>query len=339
MQGAAVTLARDYRERLRRGLRYDLILASDMLDLATFAGLIRKSGPVSEERGADLPIAIYFHENQLTYPLSPSEKAQLSGRNRQFGMINFTSALTADISLFNSDFHRQNFLAALPPFLQRFPDYRGTDEISVIEKKSEVLHLGLDLRRLLAAKPASGSAAAAAERKPLILWNHRWDYDKNPSDFFSLLQGLIEEKIDFEVVILGEHAEMVPEIFQRNREILGERLIHFGFVEKFSDYAAWLWRADLLPVTSHHDFFGISVIEAVCCNCYPLLPRRLAYPEHFPGRKNHQFFYSDYRDLRQKLKYQLQNIAVTRKVCPGSLVSGYDWSVMAPKYDTRLSCL
>jgi glycosyltransferase involved in cell wall biosynthesis len=122
-----------------------------------------------------------------------------------------------------------------------------------------------------------------------------------------------------------------------NRELLGDRLVHFGFAENFAEYASWLWRADLLPVTSNHDFFGISVIEAVYCNCYPLLPQRLAYPEHFPDPASAKFFYSDFRDLQQKIKDQLKNISVARNACPGRLVAGYDWAHMAPEYDDRLS--
>ncbi|MEA3332839.1 MAG: DUF3524 domain-containing protein, partial [Pseudomonadota bacterium] len=47
MQGAAITLARRYRELLESGKQYDLSLASDMFDLAAFLGLIRKSSGFS----------------------------------------------------------------------------------------------------------------------------------------------------------------------------------------------------------------------------------------------------------------------------------------------------
>ena len=342
MQGAAVTLARQFLELIEKGNHYDLLLASDMLDLATFLGLIRKVLKVTKS-GSELKIALYFHENQLTYPLSPNEKSRPAGRDRHFGLINFTSALAADVCFFNSDFHRRNFLTAVPQFLQRFPDFQELDAVSEIKQKSEVLHLGLELHQLAQFKPVSGKTAAQldtiAERPPMILWNHRWEYDKNPAEFFSLLQDLIVENIDFEVAILGEHYNPPPDLFCKNRELLGDRVKYFGYVENFADYAAWLWRADILPVTSHHDFFGISVVEAVYCDCFPLLPDRLAYPEHFPAAVKNNFFYSDYHDLLQKLKYQLEFITGTRQESPGSLVAKYDWSRMAPEYDARMSSL
>jgi len=342
MQGAAVTLARQFLGLVGEEKDYDLILASDMLDLATFLGLIRQA-PAGTQPGRELKIALYFHENQLTYPLSPNEKSKPAGRNRQFGLINFSSALAADICFFNSDFHRRNFLTALPQFLQRFPDYREIDAVAEIEQKSEVLYLGLELQQLAefksACPPPANPLAAVPARPPLILWNHRWEYDKNPVEFFALLQDLIAADYVFEVAILGEHFNPPPDLFCKNRELLGDRLRHFGYVENFADYAAWLWRADILPVTSLHDFFGISVIEAVYCDCCPLLPDRLAYPEHFPAAAKDDFFYSDYPDLLQKLKHRLECITRTRQEFPGSLVAKYDWTRMAPVYDNRMSSL
>ena len=56
-----------------------------MLNLPVFLALV-------VERLADVPVALYFHENQLTYPLQPGEK-----RDLHYGFINFVSALRADI--------------------------------------------------------------------------------------------------------------------------------------------------------------------------------------------------------------------------------------------------
>ncbi len=336
MLGAAVTLARQYQELIVAGKQYDLILASDMFDLAAFLGLIRKfSGSGS---GFGPPVALYFHENQLTYPQSPNEQSRLAGRDRKFGLINFTSALAADTCFFNSDFHRLSFIEALPGFLGRSPDCQELDAIAEIERKSEVLYLGLDLERLSALKP-SKELFGESDRPPLILWNHRWEYDKNPAEFFAVLQELMALGVDFEVAILGEHYQPPPELFLENQKLLGSRLLHFGYAENFADYVAWLWRADILPVTSNHDFFGASVVEAVYCNCYPLLPRRLAYPEHFPKSGDDKFFYCDSRELCEKLKSLIDHVGEVRSTKLSSQVAHYDWSQMAPQYDKKLASL
>lgn len=36
--------------------------------------------------------------------------------------------------------------------------------------------------------------------------------------------------------------------------------------------ARWLWQSDVLLVTSQQEYFGVSVVEAMHCGCYPLLP-------------------------------------------------------------------
>ena len=33
-------------------------------------------------------------------------------------------------------------------------------------------------------------------KKPLILWNHRWEYDKNPTDFFKVLYKMQEKNLN-----------------------------------------------------------------------------------------------------------------------------------------------
>ena len=92
MHGGAVTLARKF---LASPLIPDLILATDMLDLTTFLAL-------SADRTASLPTAIYFHENQLTYPWSPEDRDLILRRDKHYGFINYTSALAANAVLFNS---------------------------------------------------------------------------------------------------------------------------------------------------------------------------------------------------------------------------------------------
>lgn len=319
MHGGAVTLARQF---LTAGQRPDLLLATDMLDLTTFLALTRGVA-------ADIPVALYMHENQLSYPWSPTDTDPALQRDAHYCFVNYTSALAADAVLFNSAYHRRDFLAELPGFLKTFPDCNEGDTVGLIEKKAKTLHLGLDLHRFDPHRPASESRC---DRPPLILWNHRWEYDKNPDEFFSSMFELFEQGIEFELSVLGESYKKQPAIFAEAKRKLEKQIVHWGYAESFADYAKWLWRADILPVTSLHDFFGISVVEAIYCNCYPLLPKRLAYPEHLPESCHKAFFYAGQEELTSRLT-QLCRKEDRPHQPLSSLVAHYDWEQMAPAYD------
>lgn len=325
MHGGAVTLAKSFMEG---DFKPDLIFASDMLDLTTFLALTRS-------RTADIPTALYFHENQLSYPWSPDDRDVLNKRDSHYGFINYSSALAADKLFFNSHYHMESFLDEVWRLLKNFPDYNELDTVRAIRDKSNTLHLGLDLKRLDGHRPKNIQKG----EKPLILWNHRWEYDKNPADFFKALQILAERGIDFELAILGENFRKKPDEFEEARKILGDRIIQFGYAEDFSSYAALLWEADIMPVTSNQDFFGGSVVEGIYCNNFPLLPKRLAYPEHIPEEFQEEFFYDDFDDLVNRLEQAIINIDETRSKDVGRFVRGYCWEEMAPVYDDLLSSL
>lgn len=320
MHGGAVTLARRF---MAGDQTPDLILASDMLDLTTFLALTRK-------KTASVPTALYFHENQLTYPWSPEDLTPREKRDLHYGFINFSSALAADTLLFNSKYHMEAFTGDLPRFLKTLPDHNEIGSIETLKKKSQVLHLGLDLDRLDQHRPGIQDKNTNV---PLVLWNHRWEYDKNPQTFFQALFRLHEEGIDFEVALLGESFSNNAPIFVEACKRLGDRVVQYGYAESFADYARWLWRADILPVTSIHDFFGASVVQAMYCETIPLLPERLAYPEHIPASEHHRFFYTDPDDLLSRLRNQLLKFSTQDKQDARSFVSRYNWSHQTRVYD------
>ena len=326
MHGGAVTLARDF---LAGDYRPDLLLATDMLDLTTFLALTRK-------QTADIPVALYFHENQLTYPWSPTDSDPQQQRDSHYSFINYGSALAADRVLFNSDYHRRSFLQALPQFLKAFPDYNEVETAQQIVEKSQTLHLGLDLKKFEEYRP---QLARETHRPPLILWNHRWEYDKNPREFFQALYILQDKNIDFEVAVLGESYQKMPEVFTEAKVRLADRIVHWGYVEKFSDYAGWLWQADVLPATSIHDFFGVSVVQAIYCNCFPLLPKRLAYPEHVTANFHDRCFYRSFDDLVVQLEGACLGVESLRQEKLQTMVDHYDWRKMVAVYDDLLAKL
>ncbi len=317
MYGGAVALAEQF---LKLKYRPGLLLATDMLDLTTFLALTRS-------KSSGIPAAIYFHENQITYPWSPTDEDVKLERNNQYGFINYTSALAADRVFFNSDFHRNAFLDALPGFLKQFPDHHGLENVGRIARKSETLHLGMDLRHFLL------FFEKRQDGPPVVLWNHRWEYDKNPQAFFDALLRLKAEGCDFRLVVLGEKFEKSPPVFTQIKNELAGQILHFGFAKDFENYARWLWRADILPVTSRQDFFGGSVVEAIFCDTFPILPKRLAYPGHLPERLHEQHFYENETEFYPMLKRAVQQVEQTRQFSGQDLMKKYDWGSLVETYD------
>jgi glycosyltransferase involved in cell wall biosynthesis len=323
MHGGAVTLASRF---LASQNRPDLILATDMLDLTTFLALTRSVT-------ARCRCALYFHENQLTYPWSPDDPDKGEQRDLHYAFINYASALAADAVLFNSSYHKGAFLGALPGFLKGFPDANEQTSVQAIAKKSRVLPLGMDLRKLDRHRPQ----APAEPASPLILWNHRWEFDKAPEAFFEALYQLADEGLDFRVAVLGESFGRAPAVFKQARERLGARVVQWGYLEDFAGYAEWLWQADILPVTSRQEFFGASVVQALYCGCAALLPDRLAYPEHVAAGGAPSTLYRDDEKLADRLRSLLA--VGSAAGMPGGFVGRYDWEKLAPVYDDFLERL
>ncbi len=319
MHGGAVTLARQF---VQASGRPDLILATDMLDLAAFLGLAR-------HHTAGIPTAVYFHENQLTYPPPPGEK-----RNLTYGFTNYTSMLAADRVFFNSAFHRDAFFDELPRLLKHFPDFNELDTVDRLAARSEVLPLGLDLRRFDAHRPQ------AAREGPLrILWNHRWEYDKQPEVFFGALETLQKEGIAFEVIVLGESFQRRPAEFLRAQEQLAERLLHFGYADDFAIYAHLLWEADVSVSCAIQDFFGASTVEAIYCGCLPLLPDRLNYPALIPQEYRAFCLYADPDELIRRLRWVCEYPERARAVSLRGHVARFDWYSAVADYDRRFQAI
>lgn len=320
MHGGAVTLADKFN---KINWIPNLIIATDMLDFTTFLSLTRK-------KTYNIPAIIYFHENQISYPWSPNDIDVKKNRDSHYGFINYSSALSSDHILFNSNYHMNTFMNELNPFLKNFPDHNELDSINIIKRKSKTLHLGLDLKRFDLKK-------IKKKEKPSILWNHRWEYDKNPELFFSILEKVKNEGYKFNLIVIGENFSQSPKIFDRAKKDFKDELIHWGYAKTFELYAELLWRADILPVTSNQEFFGISVMEAIYCGNWPILPNRLTYPELLPEVNHKENIYQDEKDLYKKIINAIVNIENIRKTKLSSIASKFSWDIMVPVYDDFFS--
>lgn len=324
MHGGSITLA----QQLLAESAPDIIVASDMTDLTTLGAIVRKKWP-------NIPIVLYFHENQLTNPWSAKDRDTNNQRDRHYMFINYASALVADHIYFNSHYHQRSFLEALPAFLRAFPDRQELHTVETIAAKSEVLPLGLSLKDMDSIKAATPQRPERA----VLLWNHRWEYDKNPEEWYAALTTLRDRGIEFRLIVTGESYREYPPVFDQIAETFADQLLHMGYASSRKDYYRLLCLADIAPVTSRHDFFGVSVVEAMYANTIPLLPHRLAYPEHIPNAYHGAFFYKDHRDFVNFLQRQILNVRLLRKQRTDHFVERYDWQHMAPVYDDKMEKL
>lgn len=284
MRGAAFELARRLGPRLDE---VDAVVATDLLDLAHLQALLPRR----------VASALYFHENQISYPGRPGEPAP--ERDLQYAFTNLASALAADRVAFNSAFQRDAFQGGLKVLLGRMPDARPLWAVDEIARKSSVVPLGIEVSDL-----RSGESRDA-EAPPVVLWNHRWEYDKAPEVFFAVLERLAERGVPFRVAVAGEAFGQVPTVFAAAREALGGRVVHWGFAPTRAEYAALLARADVVVSTALQENFGISLLEAAWAGAHPLAPRRLSYPEVLPASLHAACLYDDVDALEACLEVLL----------------------------------
>lgn len=332
MHGGAVTLARRF---LQEEAGADLLLATDMLDLTTFLALTR---PLT----ARTPAVLYMHENQLTYPLPVEEddgpmRRQKGERDLHYAFINYASMVAAECVLFNSHYHRRSFFAALPNFLKHFPEYNELESVEETAAKSRVLPAGVDVGRLERPQGAPRVDRPNVERAPLIIWNQRWEYDKNPAAFFRALYAVAEEGVPFRLALCGESFRRRPVEFEEAQERLGEQIVHVGYAEA-ERYCSLLWEAEVTVSTAVHEFFGISILEAITCHTFPILPRRLSYPELLPQTFHRRCLYEDDGGLVQRLHWALteREEAAAAAAALAPQMASFAWREVAPRYDAFL---
>ncbi len=252
MHGAAVSFVNQVEE-----VQPDVVLCSSMMDVATFRGLLNNEA---------IPVVSYFHENQLEYPFQGGDE-----RDRHYGFINYTTALASDLNVFNSKYNRDSFIGGLTKFLKAFPDHQNLRSVDEIKQKSEVVYPGLE----------SDKFNHATKKVPgRILWNHRWEHDKGPDRFLNLLNTLKERSLNFELVLLGEQYERIPDAMSQVLIQHADRIVHHGWLDNEEQYLELVASCAVLPVTSMHEFYGYSVLEAILSGCKPVLPNALVYPEY-----------------------------------------------------------
>ncbi|KAM6397739.1 tRNA-queuosine alpha-mannosyltransferase isoform 5-T25 [Pluvialis apricaria] len=329
----ARTAALYFMQTVPTSTNYRILFASSVLNLAELAALRPDLGKLKK--------VLYFHENQLVYPVQKCQE-----RDFQYGYNQILSWFMPEHKLAhlekvmgvrrNGDAHQlearqksgalmktrdthceSGLCEAQPgpcttqqeglPSPRTAPARGATSDVSESTnpcQEEDNQHLTFNLTNILSGRDC--------QQRPLhVAWPHRWEHDKDPETFFKVLLKLKEKDLPFHVSVLGEAFTEIPDIFSEAKKALGSSVLHWGYLPSKDDYFQALCMADVVISTAKHEFFGVAMVEAVYCGCYPLCPKALVYPEIFPGRDGWLFLGSARRQIQVSARSRTEGRFVT----------------------------
>lgn len=309
----ARTSALYFYESVPRNVNFNVIFASSVLNLAELLAL-----------RPDLALCkkvLFFHENQLVYPVQ-----HVKERDFQYGYNQILSCLVADKVVFNSNYNMESFISNINKFFKLQPDYRPKNLPAKIEPKCEVLYVPLMFPNILHCEK---------EETLHIVWPHRWEHDKNPGMFLRVISSLRDQKFQFYISFIGKTCD--DTLFQHEEENLKDNIKTWGYVQSKEDYYKLLSSCHIAVSTAKHEFFGISMLEAVSCGCFPLCPNSLVYPEIFPD----QCLYKNEKELLERLVNfcKVPQMAVKMRKELNIDLSKFSVDELIPKYESLLTDL
>ncbi len=282
LQKSHMTLARETSFFYEKEASHpDAFIVTSLTDGAAFRGLLAPSL-------RSVPIIHYMHENQMSYPINPSN---LSHKNQELFQqhilpaYHLNQAMAADKLVFNSHFHLEDFFCHLDSFLKEHSEKSLREKCLLMKEEALVIPIGLPWPK--------DPLTPFHDRPKRLLWNHRWEYDKGPQEFSTLIERVLKQHPQWQVSLIGEIRVEVPEAFTSLQKNFPENVVQFGRLEKRQDYLNHLQLCRVLPVTSHHDFLGLAVLEAMLYGVIPILPKRLIYPELIPQELHDTLLYKD----------------------------------------------
>ncbi|XP_060785229.1 glycosyltransferase-like domain-containing protein 1 isoform X2 [Neoarius graeffei] len=325
----ARTAALHFMQAIPSSQSYRILFTSSVLNLAELAALRPDLSALKK--------ILYFHENQLIYPVRKSQD-----RDFQYGYNQILSCLVADAVLFNSAFNMDSFLSSISSFLKTMPDHRPKGLEQLIRPKCRVLYFPIrfpDVTRFLPehklllrqAQPQRNISSQDSRKYPETAAAR--EHDKDPELFFQTLLKLRERELSFEVSVLGETFTEVPGIFSEAKEQLARHIRHWGFMPSKEDYLRTLCQADVVVSTAKHEFFGVAMLEAVHCGCYPLCPKALVYPEIFPG----SYLYSTPEQLFKRLQGFCKHPHLARQHVLQVNTGRFSWDALGQEYRSLLA--
>ena len=213
-----------------------------------------------------------MHENQVEYPDDPEREADQ--RDVHFALTNLNSIFAADLVIWNSRWNLESFLAGLGQILHPCRGIPFDDLEERIRARSNVAWCPVEVPSPELPCPIEPSDV------PLVVWPHRHEHDKGPDLLLELARS--HRNIPIRWALLGERFDRVPDAMSRFRQEFADSIVFDDYPNR-QIYESIIGTADWVCSTARHEFFGLSVVEAMFAGCMPWVPAGLSYRELLPA--------------------------------------------------------
>jgi len=322
--GGPVTLAEQLEVAYPGAVRPDVVVVSSLTDVSALCGLARHVV-------GEASIVVYQHESQLLYPRSPHQSKEPA--DEAGSMAEWRSMVASDEVWFNSAFHRNAYLNAAKVRFTSIATTPGHEHlIDGIAAKASVLPVAVEMADIVA-RPLSPTV------EPLVLFNQRWDDDKRPGAVMAALDDVARSGAAFRVALAGPRSEHARR--PRLGAALSARVVHDESADR-SVYAQLLHAADVVVSDAVHEFFGVSIVEAIAAGCVPILPARQNYPNLVAGLPR---FLHHGHDLVPRLRATLDSLSaptaeLTTELAKIMLLArSHEASLVIDDFDRRINRL
>lgn len=155
----------------------------------------------------------------------------------------------------------------------------------------------------------------SSNKKQQVIFPHRLQTDKGIEDLLEIIKRL--SNINF--LITTPQSKRKSYTDKIHNTISSYSNVSFAYNVDNNNIAKYLAQSQIVLSCSRQETFGYSIMKAIACDCYPVLPNRASYPEFFSS----EFLYNNIDEccemIFKALNYGRQLQKVKTKNQPDSL--------------------
>lgn len=171
-------------------------------------------------------------------------------------------------------------------------------------------------------------SAPAVKKEKLVVFSSRWDSEKDPEFFCSLVKAVLKEREDIRFVVCTGNENLTSnraDLIGLVREMVNDHSKYFKVEAGLSKqkYFDILRRASVQFNCAKQDFVSYTLLEACLAGCSPLYPSYLTFPDALEHHMECLYTPSSIQQAKDKLYNLIDN-----------QLADYSW--VCKKYDSSV---